>query len=164
MKKPVATLKTRLLSRIEYDEWLKILPKNTCTFCEYKKYQIILDEDDNWVWIANIAPYWRWHTMFVPKRHFVEFSEMTPEELGDLMKIYKRAIAKFRFKHLKRKDGSPIKKYVLFWRMRDDLLDKISGNIRPNHFHLHFTPDKDHLWDPTLDGDAHLFDIEEELK
>ena len=66
-----------MLSREEYEKWYKKIPANECTFCNWQKYQIVLKEFDNWIWIACNAPYWRYHTMILPKRHFVKYSDMS---------------------------------------------------------------------------------------
>lgn len=150
----------KLLSREEYETWLKSMPKDYCAFCDWPKNQIVLREGRNWVWIANIAPYWRYHTMLITKRHIKEMTEMSLSEMGELAEMYNHIINKFRKCQLKRTDGSEVKKYVFFWRLRDDLYDPVSGNLRPDHFHIHLAPDKDHLWDPVIEKDAHQIDIE----
>ena len=149
----------RMLSREEYEIWLKSFPENYCAFCDWKKNQIILKEGKHWIWIANRSPYWKYHTIFFTKRHLKEITELSDEEMKEFFEMYSYAISKFRNAKLKRDDGSEIKKYVFFWRLRDDLLDRISGNIRPDHFHVHLTPDKDHFWDSTIDRNAYKIDI-----
>ena len=113
MNKPV-----RLLSRKEYDEWIKSIPRDACTFCKYGEYQMILHEFDHWIWVANIAPYWYWHTMIVPKRHFVEFDEMTFKESSELPTVLAYTKKKFIDAKLNRKDGDLVEKFVYFWRFR----------------------------------------------
>jgi len=97
--------------------------------------------------------------MFITKRHVKELSELSITEMGELIEFYAYAIERFRKAKLSRPDGTEIKKYVFFWRLRDDLFDPISGNKRPDHFHIHLAPDKDHLWDPVIDKDASKVDI-----
>ena len=149
----------KLMNRDQYNKWLKKLPKNYCTFCNWKEYQIVLKEGWRWIWVANLAPYWYWHTMLVPKRHFVEYNEMNDKEAVELRDMFDYAINRYREEKLLREDGSQIKKYVFFWRLRDDTYDPISKVKRPNHFHIQIAPDKDHLWDPTLDKNAYKIDI-----
>lgn len=151
--------KPKLLTRAEYELFLQSIPENVCTFCEWKTYQIVLKEGYKWVWIANLSPYWNWHTMLIPKRHFTEFTEMTEFELSEMGEMLKLAMVKYRGAGLKRADGSEVKKYVYFFRKRDDRFDPISGNIRPDHFHIHIAPDKDHLWDTCLDKEPYNCDI-----
>ena len=147
-----------LLNREQYEGWLRNIPQGTCTFCD-KDYQVVLHEFDHWLWVANIAPYWYWHTMIIPKRHFVEFDEMSFKESSELPTVLAYTKKKFIDANLTRKEGDPVEKFVYFWRYRMNKIDKISGTVRPDHFHLHIAPDKDHLWDPTLDDDAYKCDI-----
>ncbi len=148
-----------LLSRQAYEDFLKKIPDEVCSFCRWKEYQILLKEYAHWIWIANISPYWIYHTMLVPKRHFIKLSEMNIVEtieyvecVEDVLNIYQKA-------RLKRVDGTSIEKYVYFWRYRANTFDPISKNNRPNHFHLHFAPDKDHLWDPVIEKNAHKYNL-----
>ena len=83
----------KLMSRVEYDAWLKGLPDNFCPFCDWRNSQIVLYEGHTWVWVANIAPYWRYHTMFIPKRHITELTEVTVTEMGEFFDMYLRAVA-----------------------------------------------------------------------
>lgn len=148
-----------LMNREEYDKWFEKLPKDICTFCQWEKYQIILREFDRWVWIANIAPYWRWHTMIISKRHFVRYSDMTFKEAGELPFVFDYAEKKILDSELKRKDGSLIEKVVYFWRFRANRFDPVSGTVRPDHFHIHLSPDKDHLWDPIVEKSANEVNV-----
>jgi diadenosine tetraphosphate (Ap4A) HIT family hydrolase len=97
--------------------------------------------------------------MFMPKRHFREYSEMSVCEAGELVEMYRIAIDKYRTSGLKRCDGKDVRKYVFFWRLRDDLYDPVSGNTRPDHFHIHLAPDKDHLWDPVIEEKAYTWEV-----
>lgn len=149
----------KLMSRPEYDKWMAKLPAGTCTFCNWKEYQIILKEFENWVWIANLAPYWYWHTMIMSKRHFVKFTDMSMRENAELPTILDYIEKKFVDAKLVRSDGVDVEKFVFFWRFRLNRFDPISKTVRPDHFHLHIAPDKDHLWDSTLDLKAHTCDV-----
>lgn len=148
----------KLLTRTEYDSFMKALPENKCTFCEWEKYQVILKEFENWVWIANLSPYWKFHTMIVSKRHFEKYSDMTFKEAGELVKVIDYGEKKILDAKLVRDDGTLIEKVVYFWRYRFNRFDPISGTIRPSHFHLHLCADKDHLWDGVLDQNATEWD------
>ena len=146
------------MTRSQYDKWLEGLPPNVCTFCAWKKYQIPLKEFEHWVWIVSIAPYWRYHTMIIPKRHFEKYGDMTLSEAGELVEVINYGEKKILGSNLRRADGSKIEKVVYFWRFRFNRFDPISHTIRPAHFHLHLAPDKDHLWDGVLEKDAHKID------
>ncbi len=151
----------KLLTRKTYEKFLADLPKERCPFCDYRKYQIVLREGKNWVWVAALAPYWRYHTMLIPKRHFRYFWDMKEAEIKELTKLTRVIIQFYREKKLHRRDKSLIKQYVFFWRLRDNLYDPISKNIRYDHFHIHIAPDKDHSWEPIIDPKAHLWDVNE---
>jgi len=152
--------KPKLLSRPEYDDWLKTIPRDVCTFCRWKKYQIVLREFKYWVWIANIAPYWKWHTMIISKRHFEKYSDMTSLEAGELTRMIDYGEKKIIDSKLRRDDGSLVEKVVYFWRYRANRFDPISGTIRPDHFHIHLCCDKDRRWDSTIDDHSTEWDVE----
>jgi diadenosine tetraphosphate (Ap4A) HIT family hydrolase len=150
----------KLFSRREYNDWLRTLPKEYCAFCDWKSHQILLHEGRYWLWIMNLAPYWRYHTLLIPKRHVREFSELDVPEVGELVEVYSHAVSRFRRARLSRSDDSIVEKFVFFWRLRDNPMDFASGNQRPDHFHIHFVPDRDQLFDPVLDDDAVSVDID----
>lgn len=155
----------KLLTRKQYEEdFTPSIPTGACTFCEWKKYQQVIKEFENWLWIANLAPYWNWHTMVVPKRHFVEFQDQTYKENAELLDVLQHAKRKLLDSGLVRADGVEVKKIVSFWRYRADRRDPITGNVRPDHFHLHIVPDKDRLWDSTLDKNAYKCKVLKKLK
>jgi len=155
----VANKKIKLLSRPDYEKWLKKLQPNECTFCKWKEYQIVLKEFEHWVWIANIAPYWNWHTMILSKRHFEKYGDMTFKEAGELTSVIDYGEKKILESKLKREDGTLIEKVVYFWRYRFNRFDPISGTVRMAHFHLHLCGDRDHLWDRVVNPEAHKCDI-----
>lgn len=154
----IGSYKKHLMTRVEYDEFMRGISADKCTFCEWQKYQVVLKEFDYWVWIANLAPYWKFHTMIISKRHFEKYSDMSFMEAGELVKVIDYGEKKMLDAKLVRDDGTLIEKVVYFWRYRFNRFDAISGTIRPSHFHLHLCGDKDHLWDSTLDTGANKWD------
>lgn len=148
----------RLMTRAEYDKYLKEIPSGACTFCD-PKTQYILKEFNNWIWIANIAPYWRYHTMIIPRRHFEKFTDMTFIEAGELTSVVDYGEKKIIDSRLLRKDGSLVEKVVYFWRHRVNNFDPQSKTYRPSHFHIHLSPDQDRLWDPIVDASANQVDM-----
>jgi diadenosine tetraphosphate (Ap4A) HIT family hydrolase len=142
-----------LLSREDYEKWIADMPPATCPFCKWKKYQYVLYEGKHWIWIACRAPYWKYHTMFVPKRHFEEMNELTVVEMGELMDIYSIAVEKFRTLKLDLVHRE-ISKFMFFWRLRDDPFEARNKSIRMVHFHMHLTPDREGLLDPILQKEA----------
>jgi diadenosine tetraphosphate (Ap4A) HIT family hydrolase len=149
----------KLLSRADYEKFLEDVPSGTCTFCKWRKYQVILKEGYRWVWIANLSPYWNYHTMLIPKRHFVELGEMSDFETLEMKELLSLVTSKYRSANLLREDKTKVEKFIYFWRKRDNTYDPVSNNFRPDHFHIHIAPDKDHLWDPVLDKNPYLCDV-----
>lgn len=147
----------KLMSRNEYDEWVKTLDPSVCTFCDLSQ-QIVLKEFDQWVWIANRAPYWKYHTMIIPRRHFEKYSEMSVMEAGELVRAVEYGEKRILDAKLLRDDGSLIEKVVYFWRYRMNKFDPKTGTMRPSHFHIHLCSDRDRLWDPIVDDEACVWD------
>lgn len=143
-----------LMSRDEYDKWLSGLPGNTCTFCEWSKYQIVLKTTSHWTWILNRAPYWPYHTMLVPKRHVVQIHELSVVETGELFSIYSQAVSVLKKHEAMIPEKLRTGKYLFFWRYRDTQRE-VSDQRKVDHFHLHVAPDRERLFDPLLDEDAH---------
>lgn len=141
-----------LLTRAEYENALTTIPEKECSFCAWEKYQIRLHEGDHWVWIACRAPYWKYHTMLIPKEHRVQMSDLTVAEMGELFEMYSWAVDRFRTKV--NQDIS----LIFFRRFRDGSVVTPFGVKRPNHFHLHLTPDREGLFDPLLEQDATKWD------
>jgi diadenosine tetraphosphate (Ap4A) HIT family hydrolase len=158
-----------ILTREQYDLWIETLPKGWCTFCKYdepigvpKVKQKVLKRFDNWVWIANIAPYWYWQTMISPKRHFIEEQDMSVEEMGEKIKASKYVESRYLKAKLRDKNDKLIENFVYFWRFRRK--DRVGGESKVGHFHLHFAPQIEHSWDPTLEADAYKCDVVGKLK
>ncbi|MCL4367096.1 hypothetical protein M1563_02915 [Patescibacteria group bacterium] len=146
----------KLLSRQEYERWLKTLPRESCTLCEWGKYQIVLKEMHFWVWIACLAPYRKFHTMFIPKRHIESIGELIIWEWLELVRLYQYAL--WRFRELDITD-----RYLIFWRKRDSYIDSKTGTRKLTHLHIHFIPDREHCFDPILDSNAIRIDNIEKL-
>lgn len=141
----------KLMTRPEYDKWIKTIPPGVCVFCNWKKYQIVLKEGRYWVWIANIAPYWKRHTMLLPKRHFEDFGDINKHEFLELKKLIKKITDKYHRLGYTR--------FVYFWRKRDFSFDVKTGKKKFGHFHIHLCDDYDGLWDLILDKNAINWDF-----
>lgn len=147
-----------LMNRKQYNKFLRSLDVNVCTFCDPTK-QVVLKDFNNWYWIANIAPYWAYHTMVVSKRHFEKYSDMTMIEAGELVEVINYGEKKIIDAKLTRKDGTLIEKVVYFWRHRTNRFDAVTGTVKPAHFHLSLTPDCDGLWNKVVDPKACEWDV-----
>lgn len=147
------------MSREEYNEWFKAVPRGVCMFCHPDTYpQIILKDEKNWQWIVTIAPYWKHHTMLIPKKHYEDINEIPAAELVEMVKLYEHAKQKYLAANLKYDDGVPIYQYNMFWRTRTEEMPKVTGIYKPLHFHLHIAPDREELFVPIMDKNARDFD------
>ncbi|SMQ72342.1 Diadenosine tetraphosphate (Ap4A) hydrolase [Plantibacter sp. VKM Ac-1784] len=146
------------MPRAQYDEWLKSLPEELCTFCEWQDYQIVLASTNHWLWILNRSPYWKYHTMLIPRRHVVEMSDLSVVETGELFTIYAIAVDALRNFQSNLPEGERTGKYIFFWRFRSEVDAEVSDQRKLSHFHLHLAPDRERMFDPLLDKDAHEVD------
>ena len=63
-----------------------------CPFCDIYNKQIVLKETKGWQLIANIAPYWKYHTIIVPRRHIVDLPDITSNDHIEIIFLYGRGI------------------------------------------------------------------------
>lgn len=143
-----------LMSRAEYNEWFGNIPNSTCPFCDLDDYQVILGQSTHWSWVMNRAPYWKWHTMFIPKRHVTEISELSVQEMGELFSVYLKAVETLQELHRQLPDEEQTGKFIFFWRFRWDSSKDRKHQKAPDHFHLHLSPDRAGLFDDSLDEEA----------
>lgn len=150
-----------LLSRDEYYDRLRSGGFSECDFCVGESKQIVLNTGTHWLWVASIAPYWRYHTMFVPRRHVADIEELTQEELDELITMKKLALARYAEANITWTDGTPINTFTYMWRVRDggaDLNFKVTKTV---HLHVHMWPEVDGFqafqvdpqavnWDPNI--------------
>ena len=101
--------------------------------------------------------------MLTPKRHITTLAELTSAELQQMVGLHEKIIKKYQSLKLLDSTGKPFSKYEMLWRVRKDTFDEITGNTKPDHFHLNIYPFKDHHTDPVMEREAYLFDIREYL-
>jgi len=153
----------RLLSRDEYFEYLKeleTLPPEYCAFCD-NKGNVTLKDFTFWNLIVCKAPYWRYHLMLTPKRHFKQFTDMEVKEAEEFLFALQYTTDTLIAAGLKNSDGTEIDRYLYFWRFRQNSFDPVNNVAKPDHFHFHIVPEKEHLWAPILDENACDFDVEQ---
>jgi len=139
------------LERGEYLEWSKLLPDKGCMLCDWQDWQLVLKEYNNWVWVYSCAPYKKWNSMLIPKRHIEYMHELTPSEWQDFSCIMQEMYGVFHTIN----DES---EYIWLWRTRDKNFDKESTKKkgkRFSHLHVHFMPEASRWIDPALDPQAH---------
>jgi hypothetical protein len=115
-----------LITRAEYKVWLSQLGPKECPFCKWRQYQHLLYEGNYWLWVSCRAPYWKYHTMLIPKRHFRRLDQMTVVETGELIQTYGIALKKLRRSRLEI-DGQRVNQFLFFWRLRDQLFEDPHG-------------------------------------
>lgn len=154
--------KNRLLTRKEYYLCLKeieSLPFDYCSLC-HEDESLILKEFKYWNLVFCKAPYWKYHLLLVPKRHFKEFTDMNSQELEEFNKTIKYTLETLQSANLKYDDGEPVEMFLFFWRVRDRNYDPVGKVKKTDHFHLHIVPEKEHMWEPILDKEAWDIDMD----
>ncbi|SRR5260221_4368292 len=137
--------------RNQYESWLKTMPADYCAFCDIKGEQKVIEENEGWVWVVNRrGAYLPYQTLIIPRRHIVELSECTPEELTLMQELIQEATQDY--KKLMEEKKVP-GKIMIFWRFRDESTRK---NKSTDHLHLNLMPYKGEIFDHILDPDAHL--------
>lgn len=154
--------KNRLLTREEYYHYLKemevSLPSDYCPFCQ-DQGALMLKEFQYWELVFCQAPYWKYHLMLVPKRHFKEFTEMDKAEQEEFNKAIKYTLKVLQSAKLKYNDGKLVDVFLFFWRIRGQNRDPIALVRKTDHFHFHIVPEKEHSWESILDPDACNIDM-----
>lgn len=147
-----------MLPRKEYEDYIKTFPKEYCPFCDIQK-QIVLDESKFWFWIANISPYWRYHTLFVPKKCIKTLDQVSADEFLDYQEFHKKILKHILNLDLKHLDGKPIDQFITMIRERIENIPNGSKYYKPNHLHIHFVPDREGVERFVLDKNAVDIDI-----
>ena len=126
-----------------------------CPFCE-SETQWILAANAHWYWSACLAPYWKFHTMIVPRRHIESPHEIDrDEEFKDYLEINEIAASGYR--------SSGFRRTASYTRHREDPFEIETNTPRLTHLHIHVFPDRAGLLDPVLDADARDWDPNELL-
>jgi diadenosine tetraphosphate (Ap4A) HIT family hydrolase len=146
-----------LLSRDEYEEWTKRIPPDYCPIC-HPSEQILLGKTKHFFWFANISPYWKYHTMIVPKRHVDYFSRLTNEELIDFQKFLKKITKHLLSLELTYDDGTAMTQFLTMFRESADK-SKV-GYYKMDHLHIHLVPEKRGVDRFKIDPEAIHIEIE----
>ncbi len=146
-----------LISRDDYEQWTKNIPEDHCPICHVNE-QILLGETEHFIWIANISPYWKYHTMIVPKRHIDYFSKLNHEEIFDFQKFLKQITKHLLSLGLTYDDGSPLTQFLTMFRESAD--KNKSGYYKMDHLHIHLVPEKRGVDRFKLDPEAIHIDMQ----
>src|SRR5680860_660919 len=137
----------QLLSRDDYYAHTQGKISKMCPFCHER--QIVLHNGKEWTWIASIAPYVRYHTMLVPKRHVTKVSELTVSEWKEFNLLHDKISDAYQQKEVTWTDtDEEIENIIFAWRYRRRLKNKKLNTQNLDHLHLHIVPDRDHFLDP----------------
>jgi diadenosine tetraphosphate (Ap4A) HIT family hydrolase len=149
----------KLLSRIEYEGMIHTIPVKSCQFCNLEG-QLILGSSEQWLWVPALSPYWKYHTMFVPKEHIEDITELTASQFSDLQILYQRVKRHMISLKLKHDNGKSLDQFMLTVRIREENIPNGSNYIKPKHLHIHFCPDQEGVKRFNLDSTAINVDIE----
>ena len=130
-----------------------------CRLCDPKK-QILLGVSEHWVWIADIAPYWKYHTMFVSKKHIEDITEISTEQFTDLRSFYLKVKNHLLSLKLRYENGKLVDQFILMLRLRENNMPDGSTYPKPQHLHIHFIPDHEGVARFKIDETAKDIDIE----
>lgn len=139
------------LTRKQYYKWLSLQSKDKCLFCDWKENQVLHKEFKHWIWIDNIAPYWNYYGVLVPKRHFEEYKDMTEKE-GKELSLVTDYVAK-KIIDVSPKLTGEFNQVQFIWRKRF-----INEENRPTHFHINVGPDCDGRLNSTINKSAYKKD------
>ncbi len=84
------------MPRKAYYAFAKKLPKDICLFCEYESFQVVIREWKHWVLIQDIAPYFHWQSILIPKRHICSLDDFRPGEKREFWKAGSEIIEAYR--------------------------------------------------------------------
>ncbi len=149
----------KLLARKEYEEYVRGLPEGKCPFCDISK-QVLLGESQCWFWVANISPYWKYHTLLIPKRHESSMDNLTKEEFTDFQVFHKKVEAHMLGLGLTHHDGKSVDQFITMTRTRFGGVSGGSTYYKPDHLHIHLVPDREGVSRFVLDEEAINVDMQ----
>ena len=120
-------------------------PQTGCIFCEKlnsteDRENLVVYRGDKTFVIMNLYPYNNGHLLIAPKRHVGDISELTEDELTELMKVSQEMVRVLRTAF-----GNP---HGFNLGMN---LGKVAGAGIPGHLHVHVVP----RWD----GDSNFMAV-----
>ena len=125
-----------------------------CRLCKIKK-QHVIKSFKNWTWVFSEFPYYKYHTMLVPKSHILRFHQLNNDEILELLSIIKEIEFIYKKSGVIGKKSKYGTQLLIFWRSRYWAPDKKFVE----HLHMHFCPEFGGAWDTILDDNAHEIDL-----
>ncbi len=146
------TTMTNIKNRDRYPARLKELAVDKkCGFCNLNR-EFILKIYTHWIWVYSEFPYWKHNTIVISKNHKVKFADLLPEELAELKTIFIEAENAFIKSGIIKSESNW--GMDILWRQRAS----IEGYETRSHIHIHLCPNREGLYNPILDPEAHLID------
>lgn len=145
-----------LKSREDYQKLSKEFNNySNCRLCDLKKEHII-KKYKNWTWVFAEFPYYKYHTMIVPRSHTIRFYELKKEELLELESIVEDVENLYKEKGIISDKSLYGKELLIFWRSRYWAPEKKFVE----HLHIHICPEHGHDWDSILDKNANEINMD----
>jgi len=145
-----------LKSREEYkSKFMELNNSPVCIFCNPKE-EFIIRVYENWTWVFVEFPYFKFHTMLLPKSHALRFSDLTEKELLELAEVLREVEQRYQNREIIGAQSSYGTMLHMSWLSR-------YGNSNKKfveHFHLHIWPDVEGSWESILDDKAWDVDID----
>jgi diadenosine tetraphosphate (Ap4A) HIT family hydrolase len=144
----------------KYTEYSKLLSleEKECSFCGLDQDNLTVKKFEYFVWLYSAFSYRKYHTILIPIRHIVRFSELNEQELAELGRVSFFVEERYKERGIVSGDSNFGDQLLTTFRMRTTL--ETEDKKRVQHLHIHFYPK--HHKDPdilNLDEQAHLIDI-----
>lgn len=140
-----------------HDEYVKRLEEleGKCAFCSPQE-GLVIREYIYWTWEYCKYPYWKYHTLLMPKRHMTGLSELTKSELVELQTVIGKVEMAFIRSGIVSENSTFGTQLLMFWRKRFDESYK-----KPvAHLHLHVAPERKGHMDLMFSKDATDIDMD----
>lgn len=125
-----------------------------CAFCTMSA-DLTIYSLEHWLWVFAAFPYGKYHTILIPKRHILNFSDLKPEEFLELKQMIAEVERRYRKSGVISSSSTFGDQLFFSWRSRGESEDKKSVA----HYHLHICPRFEAEDDYPLDKEAHEIDI-----
>ncbi len=120
--------------REEYKNHLSKL-EDRCAFCEMSP-DLNIKEYKYWIWAFSAFPYRKQHTLLIPKRHILRFSDLLENEILELKKISEDLEVSYRKSKIISEKSEFGDQIFMTWRSRENSEKKAPVA----HFHIHVYP------------------------
>jgi diadenosine tetraphosphate (Ap4A) HIT family hydrolase len=141
--------------RSEYEKHLEHLA-GECAFCKMSP-ELNIREYKSWTWTFAAFPYRKYHTLIIPRRHILSFSQLNPDEINELQTIIEDIEADYQESGIVGKHSEFGDQLLTLWRFRTKNENEKKKSVA--HFHMHVYPKFAKEVDSELDENASEIDI-----